>query len=179
MPTIIAFDDLKNALDLEKTAYSDYPQLEAIADSVHDALENFAGKVLRGIEKKTETGFLEADAEFIDLANLPITSVTSVTIDGVATTDYKITGNGIKLIYGYAEYDVWTVVTKGGYKTIPPDIHRAELMQIIYEYQNINNLATKSFTNDGGSTQTNEGFALLKEVQRLLRPYRHVKKLGF
>jgi len=176
MSTILLFEDLKSALDLSKAAITDYPQLEELADSVHAALESYTGRRLRAIEKVTETGFL-VDSLSIDLINLPIVSISYVEVNSEEVTDYTLSALGLDLS-AKVSYP-WKVIVKGGYKDIPADVYRAELMQTIYEYQNINNLATKSTTNDGGSTQTNEGFALLKEVQRLLNPFKLPSKLGF
>ena len=176
MTTIVKFDDLSSMLDLKKPTIDDYPNLAILSDSVHDALESYVGRTLYTIEKKTESGYL-LDDDFIGLKNIPITSVTSVKVNGTLVTDYTIGNYGITLANSAS--GSFEVVTKGGFKTIPGGIYRAELMQIIYEYQNINNLAVKSFGNDGGSTQTNEGFALLKEVKRLLEKYKHTDVYGF
>ena len=177
MSTIVSFSDLKNILDLNKANIADYPQLDAVSTSVHSAIENYIGKKISAIEKLTEFGFNEVHGKDIDLKNLPLSSIASIKLDGVLTTDFEIRPYGVEL--GALFKGKWEVVSKGGYKEIPDDIYRAELMQIVYEYQNINNLATKAITNDSGGTQTNEGFALLKEVTRLLLPYKHVTKFGF
>jgi len=46
MPTILNFTDLQKMLELEKSSFSDYPDLQVIADSVHAALENYCGRML-------------------------------------------------------------------------------------------------------------------------------------
>jgi len=175
MPTIVSFDDLKSVLSLSKDAITDYPNLAIIQDSVHVALEDYAGRRLGGIEKLSESGFINNE-NHIDLENLPITSVTSVKIDGVAVTNYTIDKLGITLNSNAS--GKWEIVTKGGFKNIPSAIYRAELFQITYEYQNINNLAAKSFTNDGGTVSL-PGYVLLEQTKSLINKYLHPKKLGF
>ena len=176
MGTIVSFDDLKAVLVLSKTTLAEYPQLSQIADSVHAALESFTARKLDVSGKVTETGYIVDTADTLSLKNLPLIEVSSVVVDG-DSVDFAVGPYGVHLTANLS--GAWTVVSKGGFKTIPSAIYRAELMQIVYEYQNINNLATKSFNNDGGSTQTNEGFAILKEVQRLLAPFVHIDKMGY
>ena len=176
MATIVTFKDIKKLLDLNKDRFSDYPELQVLANSVHASLENYVGRTLTVPEKRTESGFVSGTT--LDLKNIPIVSITSVKLGGIQTEDYTITQYGIDVPYAVSG-ETWEVISKGGFKTIPEDIYRAEIMQLIYEYQNLNNLATKSMTNDSGSTQTTEGFVILKDVKRLLEPYKHVSKYGF
>lgn len=187
MATIVDFDDLKVILDLEKTSFADYPDLELIADSVHAALENFTQRSLSDtVVKVTETGFNPQRQKEINLKNLPIVSIESVTLndynDGIALdltlTEVKVNPYGVTLPFKYE--GAWTVTTKGGFKGIPSDsdIYRAELFQITYEYQNKNNMAATGFTNDGGGV-TLPGFVLLPQVKQLLAPYIHVSKMGY
>jgi len=175
MTTIVDFSDLKLILDLEKSSFSDYPDLELLADSVHASLENYCGRTLNPILKTTESGITIGQETHIDLENLPVTAITSVKINTIDITDYTVSNYGIQV----STFEgVWEVILKGGFKTIPADIYRAELFQIVYEYQNKNNLAVKTFSNDGGTT-TMPGFVILNDVMRLLNPYRHIKKAGF
>lgn len=178
MATIVDFDDLKTMLGLTKDSFLDYPDLELIADEVHSDLESYVGRKLDVISKKTETGFTIGKEKYINITNLPITSVESVSIDGedLTSDDYIINDYGLsftKKIEGK-----WIIVTKGGFKSIPDDIYKGELSQIVYEYQNKNNLAATNFTNDGGSVQL-PGFTILKHVKELLNPYYHIDKLGY
>lgn len=176
MSTIVSFSDLQTMLELTKSAWSDYPSLKIIADQVHDALVSFTGRKLSGIDKVVETGYFVNPEDFINLTNLPLVSVSEVQVDGVVITDYELSSFGIIL----AEKGIreWSVTAKGGFKIIPPEIYRAEMSQIIYEYQNINNLAAKTFTNDGGGV-TLPGFVLLTQVKNLLHPFRHISKFGY
>ena len=178
MTTIVDFDDLKSVLDLEKTSFDDYPDLELIADRVHADLESYVGRKLNTVGRKTESGFILDGAKKIDLTNLPVTEILSVEIDGnlLTSSNYKIGPYGIILLGAYD--DNYTVTTKGGFKTIPDQVYNAELTQIVYEYQNINNLAVKTFSNDAGSTTT-PGFVILTHVMEMLQPYLHVKQVGF
>lgn len=178
MPTIVDFADLKNALGLQQDAFSDYPGFKLLADGVHDALEQYAGRKLDVSSKLKESGKTVGIESNIDLTNLPIVSVSSVVIDGntLTSADYIIGKYGLELL-GAGTGD-WEVTSKGGFKEIPGVIYRAELSQIVYEYQNKNNLAAKSFSNDGGSVSL-PGFVLLKQVKDMLGPYVHLAKAGF
>jgi len=174
MTSIVNFSDIADLLDLEQTE-DKYPALLVLMDSVHSALENHCGRILNLETTVTEKGFL-TDSNFIDLRTIPVSTINSITVDIIDVT-YKISATGVDLTEH--ESGKYIVDVTGGFEEIPPDVYRAELMQIVYEYQNVNNLATRSFSNDGGSSTTNEGFNILKECQRLLNPYVHIKKLGF
>jgi len=176
MSTILNFSDVKKMLELEKSSFSDYPDLQVIADNVHAALESFCGRSLNEIEKVTETGIFSSSTKFLDLETLPVSSITSVTIEGELFTNYTLDNYGLKLLL--AQTGSYSVVVKGGFKEIPEAIYRAELSQTVYEYQQKNNLATTNFSNAGGTT-TSPGFVLLKEVKRLISSYVHPKKSGF
>jgi len=179
MATIVSFADLKAMIQLSKDSFDDYPNLELIADQVHDALEDYVGRTLDLVAKQTETGIFIGEDKFINLKSIPIKSITSVVVDGNTLTDdyYTINNYGITLTSLYS--GAWTVVLKGGFnKVIPPKIYRAEMAQIVYEYQNINNLAAKSFTNDGGTVSL-PGFVLLDQVKDLLNDYFHINKMGY
>jgi len=178
MPTILDFSDIKNMLELENTSFSDYPDLELMADNVHAALENYCGRMLDFKQKKTETGFIR-DATYIDLTSLPLNSITSLVVgdDTLTSDDYTVTDYEIMFNKSFTN-KIYTLVCKGGWSEIPEDVYRAELSQVVYEYQQKNNIGTTNFSNDGGTT-TSPGFRLLPEVKRLLNPYTHPKKVGF
>lgn len=178
MATIVDFADLKTMLGLTKDSFADYPDLELIADQVHDALEEFTGRKLDVVGSKKETGITIGLEQFISLTNLPLVSLSSVVIDGDTLTedDYEISNYGLKL--AVKRKGDWAVNSKGGFKPIPGVVYRAELSQIVYEYQNKNNLAAKSFTNDGGSVSL-PGFVILNQVKDMLNSFTHVDKAGF
>lgn len=176
MTTIVDFSDLKVILELNKTSYADYPALELMANQVHDALENYTGRRLGGIEKQTETGFLANSSNIVDLRNIPLSSVSSIVVDDNAITNFKIEAYGIRAFVALS--GMWTIVSKGGFKTIPPDIYKAEMNQIVYEYQNKEHLGSKVSSNDSGSI-SNDGLVILPEVKRLLAKYKHVSQTGF
>jgi hypothetical protein len=176
MGTIVSFDDLKNMLSLEKDSWVDYPDLQLIADQVHAALENFTGRTLSLVSAVTETGYFVSLDKYINLSNIPIVSVNEVLISESGYIDFEITPYGITLkIPGRG---AWSVTSLGGFDVIPEDVYRAEMSQIIYEYQNINNLGTTANDNDGGGVTT-PGFVLLTQVKNLLFPYKHVRKFGY
>ncbi len=177
MATIVSFDDLKSILDLTSgTTYADYPDLELIADSVHDALENYIGRSISVSASVGATGLV--DGTYIDLESLPIASVSAITVDGVDVSSYmSIVSSGVLLSTSFV--GAYSVTYTGGFDVIPADIYRAELMQTIYEYQNRTNIGTTSFSNAGGTSTTKEGFNILNETKRIMVNYMHPKKFGF
>lgn len=179
MATIVSFSDLKSMLELTKDSFTDYPSLKVIADQVHSDLESYTGRKLNTVSKLTESGITIGKESFINLKNIPIVSVSSIIVDGVTLTvdtDYTVNNYGISLIT--ARDGSYTIVTKGGFKNIPEEIYRAEMSQIIYEWQNRNNLAAKNFTNDGGSVSL-PGFEILNHVKEMLSSYVHIEKSGY
>lgn len=176
MASVVDFADLKKLMDLENSNISDYPDLELIADSVHANLENWAGRKLDLSASKTETGILY-NSKFISLTNLPISSITSVTVDGNTLTSDDYDQNDYGITLKLARSGAWSVVSVGGFTLIPDDIYRAELYQIAYEYQHKNNIGATSFNADGGGYNI-PGFIILDDVKRLLAKYIHPDQLG-
>jgi len=171
MPTILNFTDLQKMLELEKSSFSDYPDLQVIADNVHAALENYCGRMLDYTQKRKQKGILNGIR--LDVFALPIVSISSLDIDET----YTITPWALEFTATH-ENTAYNLTVKGGFSEIPEDIYRAELSQVVYEFQQKNNLATTSFSNSGGTTSS-PGFVLLDEVMRLITPYIHPKKSGF
>lgn len=178
MATIVDFADLKVMLNLEKDSFTDYPDLELIADEVHSALEAHVGRKLDIISRVTETGITIGPSNNINLINLPIVSVESVVIEDIIVTSDEYTVDHYGISIPIRKQGAWTITSKGGFKVIPDVIYRAELSQIVYEFQNKNNLAATIFTNSGGGT-TVPGFVLLTQVTDMLKPFVHIDKMGY
>ncbi len=112
MTTIVNFSDIKRLLDLEKDTLTDYPDLETLADSVHDSLENYVGRSLSLVTKSVEEGINVECSDLIDLKNLPLKSVSYIKINDVLYTGaYLSTGYGIKVATEFT--GSWEVSLKG------------------------------------------------------------------
>lgn len=173
---LVKFEDLKALLDLEKDSLTDYPALAVIMDSVQSGLESYTGRILAGEDKVTQTGIEMFSTRYLYLKALPIKSVTSVTVGGVATTDYTVTSYGLKLGRTAADDSDWSVEYVGGFDEIPGELIRAALIQTGYEYQTKEHIGAEQVSTDGGSVQT-PALALLSEVKKRLDPFVHIARM--
>lgn len=165
---IVEFDDVKALLDLEKTE-DKYPELAVILEQVHAALENYCQRSFE-FDEYTETGYL--DSLDIPLRALPIASVKSVAIDGKSQVmNWRVRGDRISF-RGHQEGN-FKVVYRGGFDEIPADVKRAAVLQACHEYQRKDQIGATAVNTDGGSVQYSGQIGLLKEVIRLLSPYRN------
>lgn len=165
---IVEFDDVKALLDLEK-AEDKYPELQVILVQVHAALENYCQRSFE-FDEYTEIGYL--DGSDIPLRALPIASVKSVAIDGKSQVlNWRTRGDRISF-RGHHEGN-FKVVYKGGFDEIPADVKRAAVLQACHEYQRKDQIGATAVNTDGGSVQYSGQIGLLKEVVRLLAPYRN------
>ena len=167
---LLQFDDIKNLLELSKTE-ADYPSLTLLEASSLSAIENHLRRTLKA-DDLVET-FPPALLD-LPLKALPVNNVVSVVRDSESLTeddDYLITPYGLAVFL--VSYTKPIVVTyNGGYTTLPNDLYRALLMQTAYEWQNRDHIGAISVSNEGGAVQRPE-LGLLKEVLRILEPYKH------
>ena len=169
MADLVTFEDLKSLLHLDNDE-EDYPALTLLRDSVKDAIESFLGRTIDN-DSYSETKRIVSKTKMVPLNALPVDSVSSVTIDGSASTDYTISDYGVEL--GATVSNLPVVVSYiGGLEEIPGPINRAALIQTAYEYQNHDHIGAESVSTDGGSVQR-PSLGLLKEVQRLLKTFKH------
>lgn len=166
---LIAFQALADLLGLEQTE-DKYPKLTLIQESVVDAFEEYTG---RSFDNDTYKESLTpmSPSSMMPLKALPVASVAQVTLDGTATTDFKIRIYGIQL---GAKVDNKEIVVDyvGGLETVPKQIKRAALLQTAYEFQNSDNIGASFVSNEGGTVTVPE-ISLLKEVRKLLATERH------
>lgn len=177
LTTVAPFADVKALLSWTGANYAAYPAAQAIDATLIASFDNYLGRYL-ATGTYTETLYRRSRAtSFVMLRALPIASVTTVTVDGDATTDFTIDAWGLRL--GSSALNLPIVVTYvGGYDdaTLPSAIRRAGALQLIYEYNRLPHVGATSVTADGGTVRTPE-LGLLAEVKRLLAPYRHPSKL--
>lgn len=165
---IVEFDDVRALLGLEKSQ-DKYPELAVILEQVSAALENHCQRIFE-FDEFTETGYL--DGQDIPLRALPLASVKSVTIDGKSQVlNWRARGDRVSF-WGHLE-GAYKVVYKGGFDEIPADVKRAAVLQVCHEYQRKDQIGATAVNTDGGSVQCSGQIGLLKEVIRLLAPYRN------
>lgn len=162
------FEWISGLLGLNKEI-DQYPGLELVADGVQARLEDHLGRIFEtGDQIYTRTYF--HPTAHIGLPALPISSVTTVTIGGVSTTDYTVHQWGLQL--GSKVTGEISVEYVGGYSEAPEWLKRALTIQIIYEWQNKDNMGAESVTNEGGTIQR-PALQLLSEVRRTLEQHVH------
>lgn len=178
---LASFADVKALLKLESATSGDYPKYTWIAPSVQATIATYLGATFDYSSSAVETVFIGLDkTRLVPLKRLPIASVTSITLDGTGISDYKITPWGLRL--GSSVQDVIVVVTyAGGYTTtpdtVPADLKRAAVLQVAYEMQSSDQIGATSLSTDGGTISRPE-LGLLKEVKRVLQPYRNPYVVG-
>lgn len=169
---LTSFENLKHILNLDGDEIAEYPGLEIIRDSVVSAIESYVGRYLENKER-TESFCLASDSCMIGLKGLPMTTIPSaITLDGEDVSEYVITNYGIRLTDKPTAHSLFSCTYTGGYSVIPSDLERAALIQTVYEFQNKEHMGAESVSTEGGSV-SRPALGLLREVRRLLDPYKH------
>lgn len=166
---LVEFEKLKTLLQLDKTE-ADYPTLTLIQESVVAAFEEFTGRTLTE-DKYSESVFVLSPSKMIPVKALPIKVITSITVDGVLTTNYKIREYGVEL-GSKVDNVTLDIAYTGGLAEVPKGLERAALLQTAYEYQNSDHIGAKLVSSEGGSVTLPE-LNLLKVVKGILKNYRH------
>jgi hypothetical protein len=170
--SLVHYADIKALLGLEKTE-DQYPALMVLIDSVQASIESYTGRKFE-FGTHNERIFIVKPTQFLPLSALPVYSIESIVdASGSVITDYQIAFYGLKsnawTANGYLdiEYD-------GGYTiaSMPPEIKRAALLQIAFEYQNHDNIGAESVSTQGGVIQR-PALSLLDEVKNMLNHYKH------
>lgn len=178
--TLVSFATLKTFLGLTKNEI-DYPDLTIIQASVVAAIENYCDREFESTSRNFSK-LIEYETDKIEVKAYPVSTVSSVTIDGVAqtvTTDYLKIERGILLASPIC-YNTVAFTYTGGLATIPKDLERAALLQTAYEYQRKDSIGLQTVSSDGGSITKEPELGLLKEVKQLLRLYvNQSKNLNF
>lgn len=167
---LVSFEQLSAILGLSKDE-SDYADLEIIKESVVAMFEDYTHR------KFDEDSYSESvytgpvNTAMVPLDAIPVKNVSSVTIDDVETTAYKITTYGIELASKVTNSKI-DISYVGGIETVPGNLNRAALLQTVYEYQNKNSIGIEVVSNQGGSVVKPE-LGMLKEVKSLLNSLIH------
>lgn len=173
----VKFDDLKAMLNLEKDDISEYPQLSIIQGGVESRIESYCKRVFEK-DTVTEDFFIDRDA-LLHLERIPVETVSIIKVSRAGITlfedfawYYLDRKAGVKLQGTYENCD-FSVTYTGGFEDLPPDIYRAMLLQICYEYQRYPNLGATSSRPDVGGSSSYPEYDLLSEVKSLLAKYVH------
>lgn len=167
---LVTFEQLSAILGLSKTE-DDYDDLEIIKESVADMFEDYTHR------KFDEDTYSESfytgpiNTAMVPLDAIPIDSVSSVLIDDIETTAYKIMPYGIELSSKVTDAKIDVTYT-GGIETVPGNLNRAALLQTVYEYQNKHSIGIEVVSTEGGSVVKPE-LGMLKEVKSLLNSLIH------
>jgi len=166
---LVSFDDLKLYLGLSKGELN-YPELTLIQESVVSAIESYTRRILTE-DNYSKTVFVSCKTKMIMLDAIPIKKISSILIDGIDTTDYKIKQYGVQLDE-YVDDAELSISYTGGLETVNAMIKRAALLQTVYEFQNKDSIGIQTVSTDGGTTVKPE-LGLLREVKTLLDRHIH------
>lgn len=177
---LASFADVKALLTLKEASSASYPKFTLIAAQVQAAIAAYIGRTLDSATV-TESYIVGLDyVRLIPLKQIPISAVTTVSIDGDVTTDYKTSPWGIRLGSQFNEVTV-AVTYLGGFTTspdtVPAAMKRAAVLQVAYEMQSSEQIGAISVSTDGGLVSRPE-LGFLKEVKRLLAPFKHPYFVG-
>ena len=176
---LVSFEDIQAVIDLGELDADSYPALPVLMESVVFAIESYLSRTLTSAVYTESTRVMQKTT-MVSLSALPITAVSSVSVTQQGSTesltiddDYLITDYGLMLLSSVSN-SVVEVVYTGGYlsSNIPGALNRAALLQTIYEFQGKDTIGATSVSTEGGSVQT-PALGLLKEVRRLLDPFKH------
>lgn len=167
---LISFDKLNAVLGLSKDE-SEYLDLEVIKESVANAFEDYTNRIFDEDKHSHSEIVGDLPTKMIALGAIPIQSISSVLVNGQSTTDYEITGYGIRLGAKISRLKV-DVEYVGGLSSVSGSLERAALLQTVYEYQNKDSIGIEVVTTTGGSVVKPE-LGLLKEVKKLLNSSMH------
>lgn len=170
----IPYSSLRDLLNLQEDTIEGYPDLAVIRKGVLATIESYLGRTLTfGTYTQTVLPKL-ISTRMVYLDALPVSAVTSVTIDDAAVTDYQITDYGIRMDQSLCRNKIVVVYT-GGLAAVPDDLLRAGLIQVAYEYQAKQNIGAETISNEGGSI-SRPALQLLPEVKRTLSKLKHPRE---
>lgn len=175
----IPYDQLRGLLKFEGDTIDDYPDMAVVRTNVTAAIESYLGRKLE-YGTYTETRLPQVQpTKMIYLDAIPVESVSSVTVEGVAlsSSSYVITDYGLRLATAVTEEKVVVVYTGGiDDGDEPAELIRAGVIQTAYEFQGKQNIGAETVNTEGGSV-TRPALQLLPEVKRTLAKLRHPKEL--
>lgn len=176
---LVSWADVQNFVEM------DYAEDDAsgkpyarILDDLTTLFESYCGRLF---SEATGTETVYHIGLTVPLKRLPVTAVTSVTVDGVAlvSTDYRICGSGILLKNGgYSSEVKVDVAYTGGYTVttnviaVPDDVKHAALLQLQHEYKRRKEPGANTIETNAGTIRETP-LKLLDYVKEILNRYRH------
>ncbi len=178
---LVTFDDIKKLMvNLTGSSFADQPALEVINGTMIDAFEQYLGRQLNS-EQRTLTKYVgRFGVRQLYLPGIPVTAVVSVTVttggdDESWTEDdeYEITNYGLRLFTAVRNGKIVVVYTGGlTAVTAEPQLNRAALYQVTYEFQRKDHIGAETVSNEGGTVTWPE-LGLLKETKRMIQHSMH------
>ena len=182
---LVTFAEIKALLGLTKSTLAEYPALEVILDTMITSFEEEIGRKLDS-ESRTETIFVNGfKTSQVKLNAIPVTAMTSVIVTSAGDSesfteneDYEVARFGLRLWTKLRNVKIVVMYTGGlSAVTEEPNLNRAALYQLGYEFQSKEQIGASTVSNEGGSVQRPE-LQLLKETKRLLRRSWHPLHTG-
>lgn len=180
---------VKTYLGIEPGVTTADELLERLLDAASNWLES---QTRREFAEKEYTEWFDGDGSAaITPANYPITSITSLTIDGVATALWtEQTGVGAAIVSGRIElFDpngllVFTkgrrnvkLVYKANFNPVPPDVVQAVIELVAWRYREKDRPGQNS-QSGGNTTVSFSQAAAPRSVLDVIEAYANVQRLG-
>jgi len=190
MCELVTFAELKDRLNLSKLLLSDYPELASIKDSVQESIKSYLGCELCYGTYVERVSIDFSTGNVIPLRALPIESITSIqSVSGSYNSNLDVTNiedtDNYWMDFGWLNSKIELPTMKldvtyvGGFETMPESLHRAALIQTLFEYQTKFNLGATTISEkgiEGVTTIERPPLELLTEVKSVLKEYIHPAK---
>lgn len=172
---VVGLSDAKAHLNITATTHD--AELRRVLDVATDLCENYAGRSFRRRTVTAETH--DGGSESVLLRWTPVISVTSVTDDGTAVSDYTLAAESGVLWRDELAGTSWStgrrvvsVTYVAGYASPPADVQQAvlETLRHLWTTQRGSMPARNPLAGDDYAAGT--GWSLPRRVVELLEPYR-------
>jgi len=173
---VVGLADAKRHLNITSTTSDD--ELRRFLDVATDLCENYAGRALR---RRTFTETHDGGSPTLLLRWTPVVSVTTVTDDGTAVTDYLLEPESGVLWRDDDGLLTWagsrrgvTVTYVAGYTSPPADVQQAVLEALRHLWTTQRGTMSGRNPLAGDEYANGTGWSLPRRVTELLEPYRMV-----
>jgi hypothetical protein len=194
----MAYGDLTTLADVKawlQTGQNPFPAtddalLERLIAAASEFIQNWLGRPIASadwLETRDGTG-----GQLLTFANIPVTAVLSLTIDGLVIPPAAADGTGFGAGYTFTPTELAlrgyvftrrpqnTIVTyTAGYATTPPDIAQACIELVARHYRERTRIGEVSKALGGGETVTFSQKDIPDAVKTALASYRAVMPAGF
>jgi len=173
---VVGLSDAKAHLNITATTHD--AELRRVLDVATDLCENYAGRALR---RRTFTETHDGGSPTLLLRWTPVISVTTVTDDGTAVTDYLLEPESGVLWRDDDGLLTWagsrrgvTVAYVAGYASPPADVQQAVLETLRHLWTTQRGTMSGRNPLAGDEYANGTGWSLPRRVTELLEPYRMV-----